>query len=152
MSPDFHYRDAMQENSEVKTMKGEMPWKPSSHFSGVRLYISRDDNIVEFQGNIFEPVYGYLGIIHNPNEFPSDTSNYFYFSGYDDTLLEMSPEVVLIEDKLKLWEPDERNCYLPGEKLLTYFKIYTKVNCEHECLSFEILKECNCVPFYMIRK
>ena len=90
----------MEEHSEVKNMNGEMPWNASSQFSGVRLDISRGGNIVEFRRNVFEPVYGYLGIIHNPNDFPSDTSNYFHFSGYADTLLKISPEVVLIDVKV----------------------------------------------------
>ena len=44
-----------------------------------------------------------------------------------------------------------RNCYLENEKLLKFFKIYTKNNCENECMSAFMLSRCGCVEFFMIR-
>lgn len=44
-----------------------------------------------------------------------------------------------------------RSCYVEGEKNLKFFKIYTKTNCEHECLSDFMLDKCGCVEFFMVR-
>lgn len=43
-----------------------------------------------------------------------------------------------------------RNCYLKHERQLKFFKIYTKNNCEQECLSNFTVKTCGCAQFYMI--
>lgn len=64
----------------------------------------------------------------------------------------VSPQMQLTDDVLKSWQPEERGCFVEGEKSLKYFRIYTRVNCEHECLSEAILNACCCVPFYMISK
>lgn len=45
-----------------------------------------------------------------------------------------------------------RNCYLPEEKKLKFFKVYNKINCEHECQAELTLKSCGCVQFFMIRE
>ena len=44
-----------------------------------------------------------------------------------------------------------RNCYLEDEKVLKFFKIYTKNNCENECLTNFMISRCGCVEFFMIR-
>ncbi|CAH1396707.1 unnamed protein product [Nezara viridula] len=36
-----------------------------------------------------------------------------------------------------------------GEKVLKYFKFYTKTNCENECLINRTIDVCKCVDFYM---
>lgn len=64
----------------------------------------------------------------------------------------VTPKLQLIDNILKSWQPEKRGCFLEHEKDLKYFRIYTKVNCEHECLSEATLKTCGCVPFYMISK
>lgn len=64
----------------------------------------------------------------------------------------VTPTLQLIDNVLKSWQPEKRGCFLQHEKALKYFKIYTRVNCEHECLSDAILKTCGCAPFYMISR
>lgn len=44
-----------------------------------------------------------------------------------------------------------RNCYLENEKQLQFFKVYNKVNCEHECLTQMTIRSCGCVQFFMVR-
>ena len=44
-----------------------------------------------------------------------------------------------------------RNCFLYQEKKLKFFKVYTKNNCENECLADFMLSNCGCVEFFMIR-
>jgi acid-sensing ion channel, other len=41
---------------------------------------------------------------------------------------------------------------LENERKLKFFKIYSKSNCEQEEKSFQMLRECGCVMFYMVRE
>jgi hypothetical protein len=45
-----------------------------------------------------------------------------------------------------------RQCFWPGERQLKYFQIYSKSNCELECLADFIVEICECVPFYFPRQ
>jgi amiloride-sensitive sodium channel len=42
-----------------------------------------------------------------------------------------------------------RQCYFPDERQLKFFQMYTKSNCEFECLTNLTLRYCNCSTFYM---
>jgi acid-sensing ion channel, other len=44
-----------------------------------------------------------------------------------------------------------RFCYFPHEKQLKFFKVYNKINCEHECLAELTRNACGCVQFFMVR-
>jgi hypothetical protein len=57
------------------------------------------------------------------------------------------------EDSFKLISscPFRRNCYLPNEKPLKFFKFYTKNNCRSECLANRTMAACGCAQFYMVR-
>jgi acid-sensing ion channel, other len=55
------------------------------------------------------------------------------------------------DDGLRDYHPESRKCYFENEKPLTFFKTYTKLNCEWECLAFEALKKCSCVMYNMPR-
>ncbi len=45
-----------------------------------------------------------------------------------------------------------RQCYFDGERQLKFFQIYTKANCELECLTNLTLRYCNCSAFFMPSK
>lgn len=100
--------------------------------------------------NMLQPNDGLLWILHSPNNFPStaDQTSYLRFQADNDVIVML--DMFMIDDELKSWPPEKRNCYLPGEKELSFFKIYTKTNCEQECLSEATSKKCGCVPFYLI--
>lgn len=44
-----------------------------------------------------------------------------------------------------------RGCLFSYERYLKFFKIYTKSNCEVECITNYTLSECGCVKFHMPR-
>lgn len=91
-------------------------------------------------------------LLHSPDEFPLNNGQHLRIAYEEHNTFAFFPEMFLIDDELKTWPLDKRNCYLDGEKKLFFFKIYTKKNCENECLSFLMSKQCKCVPFYLIRK
>ncbi|XP_070508468.1 sodium channel protein Nach-like [Chironomus tepperi] len=86
-----------------------------------------------------------------PGEYEHDTTNKFYYGQDLDVLI--TPEVIKSDESLRKFPPEKRNCYFEGEKVLKMFKIYTRKNCEMECLTnfYLELNETQCVPYYVIR-
>lgn len=169
MSSDFYYRnDVLINPSNVSLMLNiSQPWHPTNNKnefvvkfwrycdpnSGDDHQLPKNNNLPFYNAeNILQPNDGLLWILHSPTNFPSatDQRSYLQFLSYNDVL--MSLEIFSIDKELKLWPPEKRNCFLPGEKNLTFFKIYTKINCEQECLSIITREKCGCVPFYRISR
>jgi amiloride-sensitive sodium channel len=93
--------------------------------------------------------------VYPPFEFPGEYddvyANRFYY-GQDLEVL-ITPEVIKSDESLRKFPPEKRNCYFEGEKELKMFKIYSRRNCELECLTDYYLQnnETECVPYYLIR-
>lgn len=102
--------------------------------------------------NILDNFDGIHIIVHKTNELPIYTGDHFYFPYGRASYLTISPELILIDDYLKSSAVEVRHCFLSHENKLKYFKIYTKKNCEQECLSLMMAKTCDCVPYYLISK
>lgn len=77
-----------------------------------------------------------LGLIFNPFQ-------YLEFFIY--------PKSHRTDEALRRFSPQVRNCYFEGERVLKFFKVYTKALCEYECSTNQTLKECGCVKFSMPR-
>lgn len=122
------------------------PWKATS-LNNLEFELNTSSS-----SNIFQPLGGFRIIIHNTDEFPFRTGQHLQHSAKDFFHIFITPTMQLTDKVLKSWSPEKRGCLIENERTLKYFKIYTRVNCEHECLSEGILKLCGCVPFYLISK
>ena len=91
-------------------------------------------------------------VVHNPTEFPSVHDNYFRVNMDNDVVVGIKPRVMTTSDALRNYPPERRQCIYPEERHLLYFNMYTQDNCELECFTKYILKQCDCVIFYMPRK
>ena len=93
--------------------------------------------------------------IHSPFEFPGtyedESSTKFYYGQDFDVYITV--DVIKSDDKLRSFTPDVRKCFFEDEKKLKMFKVYTRRNCEMECLAEFYLQheELLCVPYYIIR-
>lgn len=94
-------------------------------------------------------------LVHSPYELPgsyylSDTIMFDY--GFDLDVL-ITPRIIKTDESLRSVDPEERGCYFAGEKKLKFFKVYSRRNCEFECLSRALLKlsKRDCVPFFVVR-
>ena len=160
ISEDFHYKTEFMVTSfehEPLELNKTLPWSHDSIKNGLYIgflksYSYNGTNIYYDDSSPFEPLQGCHVIIHNTDELPSSASYHFQAISRTILHLEVTPEMFLIDDDLKSWSLEKRGCYLLGEKNLTFFKKYTKKNCELECLSRSIFKACKCVPFYVIRE
>ncbi|KAL7013324.1 hypothetical protein ACKWTF_015331 [Chironomus riparius] len=105
-----------------------------------------------FYDEIYNGRYdGHLIYIHSPYELPTESSNQIFLQ--KDTFLkaQVEPQLNVVDVSLEDLDIKERNCYLEHEKKLKFFKVYTKTNCEHECMADNVLNRCSCVEFFMIR-
>lgn len=174
VSPDYHYKADIVLNPTVgfaDVLNESTPWKAYWGSEKINLDFRRkscnvnsyhgmmddlemyDPSVTRYENlNAYQPLKGIPTIIHNPNDYPMNAGNSFCALDWAVTYVTMKANMFKIDDGLKLKPVNTRHCYLDGEKSLIFFKIYTKSNCEHECLSEVTLNECNCVPFYMIRK
>jgi acid-sensing ion channel, other len=94
-------------------------------------------------------------LVHSPFELPGsyelEELTEFGYGFHFEVLI--TPEIILADESLKSYEPEKRGCYFEGEKQLKYFKIYTRRNCELECLAENLFHSpfLNCTPYYMPR-
>lgn len=102
--------------------------------------------------SMFQPLNRFRVIIHSTDELPFRSGRHFFINTNSNDYVDVYVHLRDIDKVLVSWSPENRQCFMKGEKKLKFFRIYTKNNCEHECLSDAMLTTCNCVPFYMIRK
>lgn len=86
---------------------------------------------------------------HMPNEIMTPLHVPMYAFGVRTQTLDATYHTV--DESLRHYSPDKRECYFDGEKQLKFFKIYTKAHCEFECMSNYTLDVCACVKFSMPR-
>lgn len=91
--------------------------------------------------------------LHSPFELPNafDSGSTCDFDYQKVVVVSIIPEVIFTDSSLRSIDPKKRNCFFDDEKELKYFKIYSKVNCEMECISELAMQKCKCTPFYFVR-
>lgn len=91
--------------------------------------------------------------LHSPFELPKayDLNDYCDFDYQKVITVLIHPEVIYTDESLRSVSPEKRNCFFDGERELKFFKIYTKNNCEMECLSEITQRIVNCTNFYFVR-
>lgn len=151
VSPDFLYEPPLWYQNSKKEV---FPWKLNNLNSGLSFYpfSEEKDDYLYNDKNMFQPFDMYRVIVHSPQELPFRAGHHFFLGKHDDSEIYVKTEITSINKDLESWTAEQRKCFLDGEKKLNFFKIYSKANCEHECLSETILETCGCVPFYMIRE
>lgn len=148
VSSDFFYKPPdWFEAYRTGRANPSLPWKTESKFFG--LYIENSPNSLQ---NNYQPLQGSRVIIHNTDEFSFRAGQHFQYKAYEWIFISFIPTLTIIDKALVSWKPERRNCFFDQEKNLKYFKIYSRNNCEHECLSKSMLETCGCIPFYMIRE
>ncbi|KAB0798149.1 hypothetical protein PPYR_09142 [Photinus pyralis] len=109
----------------------------------VDLYV-HDDDIDYTCGEL----QGFTVSLHHPGESP-DLVNFFRVPLDQVVIAGVKPNMIKTSTDLSKYAPHVRQCYLPGEKQLDYFQIYTQRNCIMECLHNYILKTCGCITMNM---
>lgn len=112
----------------------------------LKLSRSNFDNMYPSLGKAFK-VY-----LHSPTEFPWNTKQYFRVNVDQSAILTVTPMMIRTSNQLRDYDAKRRECFFQHENPLNFFKLYTKENCELECLANYSLLLCGCVPYWMPRK
>ncbi|XP_039296213.1 pickpocket protein 28 isoform X2 [Nilaparvata lugens] len=92
---------------------------------------------------------GFKVTLHNPAEIATVSRQFYNVPINKEVFLAVKPNMMTTSSNLRSYSPERRQCYFAHERELAFFKVYTKKNCELECLTNHTLKECGCVAFYM---
>lgn len=95
---------------------------------------------------------GFQIFIHVPGEISSMSRLTFQIPPKEDVKISIRATLITTTDGLKIYKPNQRQCYFNSERQLQFFRIYTQNNCEVECLANFTLRECDCVKFSMPSK
>lgn len=87
-------------------------------------------------------------LIHNPTEYPEVGERGFFLSPGFDVHAGLNPMSSYPSDAVKALPINERKCWLSTENNLKFYANYSVSRCLIECLTVEMLKECNCRPYY----
>ncbi|KAL1488868.1 hypothetical protein ABEB36_014663 [Hypothenemus hampei] len=99
-----------------------------------------------------DSIQGFKVMLHTPMRFPRAANSYLRVPLDQAVLGTIEPQKISTSEGVRMYTPKKRNCFFPLEKNLKYFKIYTQLNCNFECLTNLTLSFCQCVNFYMPRE
>lgn len=94
---------------------------------------------------------GYKASLHTPGEIPRTSKDFFRIELGSNVEVNVKPKMTITSKGLARYPPETRRCYFNEERKLKFFKVYTQLNCELECLTNFTLQECGCVKFSMPR-
>lgn len=100
-------------------------------------------------------IAGVKVFLNIPGEIPSTLQSvkaYTQSSFLQSVTTYITPYLIKAADGLRKYAPNTRKCYFASERRLRFFKLYTKNNCELECLATFIKQECDCVKLSMPSK
>lgn len=95
------------------------------------------------------PIHGFKIILHGPDEIPQISKNFFHIPSKSNILISIRPNLIITDEQLMKYSPEQRQCFFNSERILRFFRFYNQQNCELECLANFTKSECGCVPFYM---
>jgi acid-sensing ion channel, other len=106
----------------------------------------------DFSGSCPKIGVGFKLFLHLPNEImtPFHQEQFVYWN-QEKTII-LKAKVYTASKLLKKYKPQKRNCYFEGERKLKFFGVYTKAQCDYECLTNFTLDRCDCVRFSMPRE
>lgn len=151
------YQDQLQVRG-LKNYPVDYPLKGSKNGLGLKCsfemlqYINDTMDVNIFNETMpFESRDGFQLMVHDPFEVISESAVNFFAPTGEIFHFHVEPEITSFDESFVDFTPEERNCWLPDEKKLDFFKVYNRPNCEHECMAAATLKQCGCVQFYMVR-
>lgn len=97
-------------------------------------------------------VDGYKIFLNTQGEIPQISKHFFWAPFDENVVVYVKPQMITTSPDLRSYEPSQRQCFFSSERQLRFFKIYTQLNCELECLANFTRIECGCVKFGMLSK
>jgi acid-sensing ion channel, other len=97
------------------------------------------------------PKEGFVKVaLHSPYDLP-DVSFHFAMVPFEThSRIFIKPQVIGTDDHLSSFPTNVRQCIFNYERKLSFFKVYSRSNCEIECQTEHYIKNCGCVKFFMV--
>lgn len=92
---------------------------------------------------------GFRVLLHNPTETPKITDYGFSITTGKETRVVINPRLSDASVNIKSIPTAQRQCVFANEGNLSYFRTYSRKNCEMECESRIIEQVCGCVQYFM---
>lgn len=137
----YHLRQLPSTHHELQRVNG------SGYLNGLIDMIKDADTSIDYFCNVMD--HGYTILLHSPDEFPSTRLQNFFIPLDTNANIAVEPIVYSISDDAKALSLSLRQCFLPNEKYLKYFKVYNQNNCEIECLANKTIEQCKCTAFFL---
>lgn len=119
----------------------------SGENGGVKFDILRNSSEVKNSPNVNK---GFKLVVHLPCDIPQFDKQYFRFPLEKSATLIVRPTFMDTDEDVD-YVPQKRQCYFEGEKKLQLFKMYTRSNCQIECLAEFTRQKCKCIHYSMPR-
>lgn len=138
--PDRGYAKSKKYSSDVYPRRVFNGGHRAGIFALLRLF--KDD-----LDHMCRDVYGFKLYLHSPAELPEFAKHYFRVPIGQEILVSVKPLIVATTEDVRHFSPFRRGCYFEGERPLKFYRVYTQVNCEMECISNFTEKICGCVRY-----
>lgn len=127
---------------------------PDSHKSNDLLI--KDNSKLEFlihpeswnYKSFTEPIYGFYMFIHQSDDFIDFPTEWSSFQPSYHIRILILPEILRSDENIRSIGFKQRQCIFQNENILQFSRKYSYWSCLAECRAYEILKLCNCIPFY----
>jgi acid-sensing ion channel, other len=95
---------------------------------------------------------GFKALLHSPIETPKLANFGFFIEPGRETKIVITPKISEATDLIRKVPMQQRQCVFAVENNLSYYNVYSKKNCESECISNLTERECGCTLYFMPRK
>ncbi|XP_052892633.1 pickpocket protein 28-like [Anopheles moucheti] len=127
------------------------PRRVVSAGSNARLEVLLKSDVEDMDYLCGDSFQGFQTQIHTPNQFPQISTQSIRVPMDHALNIRIEPFMVTTSEHVISYSPQQRLCYYTHERYLRFFRIYTKRNCELECLANFTLHLCGCIQFSMPR-
>ncbi|XP_055644078.1 pickpocket protein 28 [Toxorhynchites rutilus septentrionalis] len=93
--------------------------------------------------------YGFKLLLHNPTETPKMAEYAQYIQVGTENRIIVNPKISDASYLIRKVAQAQRQCVFANEANLSYFRTYSRNNCEMECEARLIQENCGCVLYYM---
>lgn len=88
--------------------------------------------------------------VHRPDEVPEVSVKYVEIPLHKEMKIAINSDMTKTSSNVEEGaDPLESLCFFNSKRNLTFHKLYTKQNCDSECISNFTMQNCQCVGYYM---
>nr|XP_015833861.1 PREDICTED: pickpocket protein 28 isoform X1 [Tribolium castaneum] len=117
--------------------------------NGLSLQLTTPKNDIDYE---CKAVQGYRVLLHTPMRMPRLKEEFFRVPLDEAVVVSVQPTMIGTSEAVKTYNIAKRDCCFPSERKLKFFRDYSQLNCQLECLTNFTLDLCGCVSIFMPRE